>query len=67
MLQATATSAGVVRTTENATDGLAPMVATKYYVDTRITQQGQSVPIATATTVGGIKGGRDIQDINSQG
>lgn len=37
VLQATATSAGVVRTTENATDGLAPMVATKYYVDTRIT------------------------------
>lgn len=53
-----------MRVTETSSDGYAPIVATKDYVDIRITEQGQTVPVATLDSVGGIRVGGDVIDVN---
>lgn len=64
---ATKTTAGAVKTTDNSTNGQAPIVATKTYVDNAV-QGNFSVKAATNTTIGGIISGKgDVNTVNSDG
>ena len=53
--------------TDIDSSGNAPIVATKAYVDSRITSDGLVVPRATFDHIGGIKLGGDIIGMDSQG
>lgn len=64
---ATTQYSGTVRVTDIDSSGNAPIVATKAYVDSRITSDGLVVPRATFDNIGGIKLGGDIIGMDSQG
>lgn len=59
---ATLDRAGTVRVTDLETTG-APIVATKSYVDNRVSSLGTAVPRATTTVIGGFKVGGDIVNV----
>lgn len=60
---ATTESAGVVRVTDISATGGAPIVATKSYVDSRVSDIGTVTPRATTTVIGGFKVGGDITNV----
>lgn len=63
---ATTSTAGVVLVTDIPQYGT-PIVATKDYVDSRVTSTGQYVPVATQSSIGGIKASGDIEQVSVDG
>lgn len=63
---ATVSTAGAVLVTDIPQYG-APIVATKDYVDSRVTSTGQYVPVATQSSIGGIKASGDIEQVSVDG